>query len=455
MLPSRILLLDRPESAESLLAELALGYAQFQLFTAIELEEVVSILKKETIDLLVLNPELLKIHLETLIYQLGPRLSPAMIAILAMEDQLKAYLNIQKKLTLQLGLIVKPLTADKLKQFVINHLFIAPDQPATVSGCHQMVGSDPCMLELFTNIQRASKESFPILICGETGTGKELVARAIHHASPNRNRPFIPIDCGALTESLIESELFGHVRGAFTGAVSHKEGLFEAAEGGSAFLDEIGELPLVLQSRLLRVLQEHELRQVGSTRITRFTGRIIAATNRDLESSVKAGTFRSDLYFRLNIFPIQVPPLRNRREDIPLLVEHFLNKYSPMKGKRPSLSVGALNCLFDYHWPGNVRELENAIQRAIALSSGDVLYPSDFVPSLGFQCPPYDLTTEHSQAKPIRELERQAIFEALLAAKGDKKLAANLLGIGKTTLYRKLKAYGWLSNLRMSDIPMP
>jgi two-component system response regulator HydG len=278
---------------------------------------------------------------------------------------------------------------------------------------------------------------------GESGTGKELVARAIHYSGPNRDKPFIPVDCGALVPTLIESELFGYVRGAFTGAVRSKDGLLMVANGGTVFLDEIGELPTDLQAKLLRAIQEHEIRPVGSTRRMPIDVRILAATNRDLEGEVAEGNFRRDLYFRLNVLTLKMPPLRDRKQDIPALVEHFLDRMVRASNMQKSFSDDAMKALMEYDWPGNVRELENCIERTWALSSGAIM---------GFPDLPTYIKSMHEKKVaaaaasgprilPLVDIERNAILEAIEQAHGDKLVAAKLLGIGKTTLYRKLKAY--------------
>jgi two-component system response regulator HydG len=278
-----------------------------------------------------------------------------------------------------------------------------------------------------------------VLVLGESGTGKELVARSVHFSSPRRDRPFVPVDCSSLTPTLIESELFGYVKGAFTGALQSKQGLLESAHGGTLFLDEIGDMPVDMQAKLLRALQEHEIKPVGSTERKRINVRIIAATNRDLESAIRGGTFRQDLYFRLNVVQVKLPPLRDRKNDIPLLVTSFLEKLSPADAPPRTISEEAMRRLIAYDWPGNVRELENAVARAVALGSGPVVNVGDLPSSL--QYPTSERAPEKDELLPLEELERRAILRMLRETGGDKLAAARLLGIGKTTLYRKLKQY--------------
>jgi DNA-binding NtrC family response regulator len=302
-----------------------------------------------------------------------------------------------------------------------------------------LIGLSPKMERVYRLIEKVSEHTYPVLILGESGTGKELVARSIHFSGSRRNKPFVPVDCSALVPTLIESELFGYVKGAFTGAMHTKQGLIEAADGGTLFLDEIGDLPVDLQAKLLRALQEKEIRPVGSTDRIPITLRVIAATNRDLEAAVRAGAFRQDLYFRLNVVQVKMPPLRERKRDIPLLVNFFLEKFGERHGSGRTISADAMTRLMAYDWPGNVRELENAIERALALGSGPIVHVGDLPSNLQFGTG--ERLPENDEFLPLDELERRAILRALRDAGGDKLAAARLLGIGKTTLYRKLKQY--------------
>ena len=328
----------------------------------------------------------------------------------------------------------------------------------TQQGMGGLVGRSPEMEKLYRILSKVAYSTHPVLILGESGTGKELVARSIHFNGPNAAKPFVPVDCGSLVPTLIESELFGHVKGAFTGADRAKEGLLASAEGGTVFLDEIGELPLDLQAKLLRALQEKEVRPVGATQARPISARVLAATNRDLATMVEQGRFRKDLYFRLNVVNLRIPPLRDRREDIAVLATHFLKQLEKETGVERSFSDSMLRTMAEYDWPGNVRELENAIERACALSSGPVLHLGDLPTQLqNFrmqQGPAIHAEEENgleqsgSMGAPeggivsIAEMEKQAILGTIRQLNGDKLMAAKLLGIGKTTLYRKLKEYG-------------
>lgn len=324
-------------------------------------------------------------------------------------------------------------------------------------GVGGLVGQSPEMEKLYRILSKVAYSTHPVLILGESGTGKELVARSVHFNGPNASKPFVPVDCGSLVPSLIESELFGHVKGAFTGADRAKDGLLSTADGGTVFLDEIGELPLDLQAKLLRALQEKEVRPVGATQARPISARVLAATNRDLATMVEQGRFRKDLFFRLNVVNLRIPPLRERRSDIPLLAMHFVERMQKEKGVAYTLSDDTLRVLAQYDWPGNVRELENAIERACALSSGPVLHMGDLPTQLqDFRmhqamedgageavAPEVRLVAlGDGPIVSIAEMEKQAILGTIRQLNGDKLKAAKLLGIGKTTLYRKLKEYG-------------
>ena len=307
------------------------------------------------------------------------------------------------------------------------------------SGFGGLIGESAPMRRVYELIGKVSQCISPVLVTGETGTGKELVARAIHFTGLRQGKALVPVDCSALTPTLAESELFGHVKGAFTGADRSKRGLLQAANEGTILLDEIGELPMFLQAKLLRSLQEREIRPVGCADRIPIDVRVIAATHRDLEAGVRKGTFRQDLYFRLNVVGIRLPPLRERKIDIPLLVTYFLDKFSDPRQLVHSISDDALRRLMAYDWPGNVRELGNAIERAVALTSRNVLTADDLASVPNRESTPN--APDSNEFVPLEETERRAIMNALRETRGDKLAAARLLGIGKTTLYRKLKGY--------------
>ncbi|MGE5110453.1 MAG: sigma-54-dependent transcriptional regulator [Acidobacteriaceae bacterium] len=352
--------------------------------------------------------------------------------------------------------VTKPFNLEEVRlllERVLGHLQLSSEnrllreQIRSKQGFASIVGRSPEMEKLYRIISKASHSTHPVLILGESGTCKELVARSIHFSGPYHDKPFIPVDCGSLVPTLIESELFGYVKGAFTGAVRSKDGLLALAEGGTVFLDEIGELPVDLQAKLLRALQEKEIRPVGGTRAIPINVRILAATNRDLEQCVAQGSFRRDLYFRLNVLTLRIPPLRDRKQDIPLLTGHFMERLARATGVQRNISDEALKLLLSYEWPGNIRELENCLERACALTSGPTVHVSDLPtciqtwktntqPSIsaGAECA--------DRIQTLAEIEKNAILQTIAQLNGDKLEAAKVLGIGKTTLYRKLKEYG-------------
>ena len=327
---------------------------------------------------------------------------------------------------------------------------------------YELVGQSARLKQVMRLAQKLGRGHWPVLLLGETGTGKELVARTIHRSGPGG--PFVVVDCSSMVGTLMESELFGYVKGAFTGAQSNKVGLLEQADGGTAFFDEIGELPLDVQAKLLRVLQEKEFRPVGGLQVRKSSFRVIAATHRDLAREVEKGRFRQDLYYRLNVVTMRLAPLRERKDDLPALINHFLRLY----GNGHTLSGDLLELLLNYDWPGNVRELENCIQHMVAVNTGPLLHTSDAPSSLlnagaarklealhaataaaaradGNGAGPVPVSESQpivSPVLPLAEMERRAILNALDYTKGDRVMAAHLLGIGRTTLYRKLKEYG-------------
>ena len=329
------------------------------------------------------------------------------------------------------------------KVYLVEENQFLRDRTRAETELHGIVGNSAKIQEVLRVISRLKDTRTPVLITGESGTGKELVARAIHFRGSFATRPFVAVDCGSLVPTLIESELFGYERGAFTGAIKSKQGLFEAANGGTIFLDEVGELPLEMQAKLLRVLQEKEVRPVGGNESVKVDVRVIAATNRDLETAYRNGTFRKDLYFRLNVVTVHLPALRERRSDIPMLVHWFLDQLAP--GEPIQVSNAAMKCLLQYDWPGNVRELENCIERAIALGDRRSIDVSDLPPGIAEG----SLSDETSEQSPVpmlsttdlEDIERATIQRVFEQVNGDKAMAGKMLGISRATLYRKLKRY--------------
>ena len=304
----------------------------------------------------------------------------------------------------------------------------------------RIIGKSAKMRELFDMLATVAPTEATVLLLGESGTGKEIIANAIHQNSPRKEHPYVKVNCAALPETLLESELFGHEKGAFTGAIEKKKGRFERADGGTIFLDEIGEMSLTTQTKILRVLQEREFEQVGGTKTIKVDVRIIAATNKNLEEEVKKGKFREDLYYRINVVPITIPPLRERAEDVPLLAEHFLRLYGE-KNKRmlKGFADGVLDALIRYEWPGNVRELENIVERTVIMSRGDTITFADLPPAIaGAQGP----AMQTPPAISLKDMERETITKALQQTGGNRTKAAVLLGITRKTLQNKIKEYG-------------
>jgi PAS domain S-box-containing protein len=315
----------------------------------------------------------------------------------------------------------------------VTDLFELRVKAREMTGFSNIIGCDNKMVEVFRQIKDVSGYDYPVHIFGETGTGKELVANAIHSESLRAGNAFVPINCGALPEGLIESELFGHMKGAFSGAIRDKKGRFELADKGTIFLDEIAELPKLLQVKLLRFLQAGAFEKVGGEKTVTVDVRVVSATNKDLKKEVKKGNFREDLFYRLNVIPIHIPPIRDRKSDIPLLVDHFLSKAPTIKGQRPvRIDQEALNMLMDYAWPGNVRELQNAVQFAIVRCKSKVIRPDDLPIELR------DVVFKKPKRGPLRKLDSEMVNSALAKTGGNKARAAKLLGVGRATLYRFL-----------------
>jgi len=355
--------------------------------------------------------------------------------------KLGAYDYIEKPFRVEKMRLLLQRMAEKVR--LVNENAFLREKVNTDENLDGIIGSSAGMQDVLRMISRLKDTRTPVLISGESGTGKELVARAIHFRGALAKSNFVAVDCGALVPTLMESELFGYEKGAFTGATKTKAGLFQAANGGTIFLDEIGELPLEMQAKLLRVLQEKEVRPVGSNEKIDVDVRVVAATNRDLEAAYRAGTFRKDLYFRLNVVTVHLPPLRERRSDIPMLVHHLLNRYTP--GMHLQVTPAAMKSLLQYDWPGNVRELENCIARAVTLGDHHTIDVQDLPPSIRTEQP---VTAEMSSqdatslsTTALAEMERMTILRVFEQAHGDKALAGKMLGISRATLYRKLKRY--------------
>jgi DNA-binding NtrC family response regulator len=447
----KILLVDDDAVTLSMLKEF-LEERNFEVFLAQDADQAVVQVRREKIPLVLSDIRMEESDGLSLLSELK-KAYPEIVMILmtgfgSMEGAIEA---IQKG---AFDYISKPFDLNKLLSLLdkaVNHirsLSQGRDVPsATVSGepPRLLIGSSPKIVEVYKTIARATLSTSTVLIRGESGTGKELVSRAIHQNSARKSKKFVAVNCGALTESLLESELFGHLKGSFTGAQSDKKGLFEEANGGTLFLDEIGDISQGLQVKLLRVLQEGEIRPVGSHQQVKVDVRILAATHRNLDEMVATGKFREDLYYRLKVIEIEIPPLRERQEDIPELAQVFLKKYSSKLGKGThSISKDAMKALVRYQWPGNVRELEHQIERAVAMTSASILSVDDFEFS---EEPHSSPLTEQNTAvgqdhQSLEDIERSHILSVLRQVDYNKSKASEILGIDRATLYRKAQKYG-------------
>jgi len=447
---ANLLVVDDEKSVREACREVG-AVSGFNSFVAENAEEAYAALDAHSIDAVLLDLKLPGASGLEVLRQIRRRRPQALVVVVTGYATVQA--SVQAMKAGAFDFMTKPCSVDELKGVlgrIATELNVNEERrtlrermnPRSAFG--MIVGESPEMEKLYRIIAKAAQSTHPVLILGESGTGKELVARSIHFSGPAREKPFIPVDCGSLVPTLIESELFGHAKGAFTGANRQKDGLLTVAEGGTVFLDEIGELPIDLQAKLLRAIQEKEIRPVGSTRSVPMNARVLAATHRDLEAAVAEGKFRRDLYYRLNVLTLRIPALRERKHDIPLLVHFFLERMAQTTGVRRNVSDDALKEVSQFDWPGNVRELENCIERACTMSSGPVLHTAD-LPTI-VQDAKRNSASQNGFASnviPIAELEKQAILGTIEKLNGDKLLAAKLLGIGKTTLYRKLKEYGF------------
>ena len=464
ILPLRLLVVDDDVSLRKACCEIATGMG-FVALSAGTVQEALSVLLRQPVEMLLLDMKLpggggLKLLSE--VKTLYPEIAIVIMTAFATVDSAVEAMRIGAG-----NYLTKPFAREKLTHVLEEasrtHTFGLEsrrlrERLRTQNGLGGLIGNSPEMEKVYRILSKVAHSTHPVLILGESGTGKEMVARAIHDNGPNVTKPFIVVDCGSLVPTLIESELFGHVKGAFTGANRSKGGLLSAGDGGTVFLDESGEIPLDLQAKLLRALQEKEVRPVGATHAVPITARVLAATNRDLSAMVAQGLFRKDLYFRLSVVNLKLPPLRERREDIAVLAAHFMKRIQSETGSSHIFSEEAIQLMTDYDWPGNVRELENAIERACSLCSGPVLHRVDLPTQLQeFQMQRRVMNAPDGEAGDglgdenagvddvvvsIADMEKQAILGTIHQLNGDKLMAAKLLGIGKTTLYRKLKEYG-------------
>jgi len=448
-LKTRLLVVDDEQSIRRLCMTIGntLGFACVEAESA---EAALALLDREIPDLILTDLKLPTLSGVELLRQIKALLPRAEIAIMTGHGSIESAVDAMK-----LGAydyIEKPFRVEKMRlllqrmaekvRLVTENQFLR-ERVNTEESLDGIIGTSANIQDVLRMISRLKDTRTPVLVSGESGTGKELVARAIHFRGTMAQTPFVAVDCGSLVPTLMESELFGYEKGAFTGATKTKAGLFQAANGGTIFLDEIGELPLEMQAKLLRVLQEKEVRPVGSNDHVSVDVRVIAATNRDLEAAYREGTFRKDLYFRLNVVTVHLPALRDRRSDIPMLVHHFLDRYAPSSNLQ--VTPAAMKSLLHYDWPGNVRELENCVARAVTLGDHQIIDVNDLPPAIRTEQSSPASTSSQDAASvsttALAEMERMTILRVFEQANGDKALAGKMLGISRATLYRKLKRY--------------
>jgi len=442
----RILIVEDDDLMRELMTKILAG-EHYHIFQASSGEEALKLLQEQTIDLVLTDLRLTGMNGLQLLTEVRSFDQEIVVIVMTAYASVETAVEAMRKGAYDY--LTKPFINDEIRVMLrraLNQRHLSRENRHLKRELREryrfenIVGNSEAMEKVYRLIEKVSGISSNVLIVGETGTGKELVARAIHYNSERSDRPFVAVNCGSLTESLLESELFGHLKGAFTGAIANQEGFFRKADKGTLFLDEISEVSHGLQVKLLRAIQEREVIPVGGREPLRFDVRLIAATNRLLEDEVKKGTFREDLFYRINVITIPLPPLRDRKEDVPLLVNHFLQKYAQRLGK-PSVKIlrEAMQALVNYDWPGNVRELENMIERAVALCEEDLIERTDL---------PDKLTQVKIAIRDLDEyemtldaLEEQHIKKVLQKVSGDKVKASQILGINLSTLYRKLARY--------------
>ena len=445
---SNILVVEDEELMRAILRKL-LENEDYQVFTADSAENALEIFTAEDIDLTLTDIRMAGMDGLELLDQLKTIDSEALVVIMTAYSSVDSAIAALRKGAYDY--VTKPFVNEDLLQTVKNairtkELFRENRNLRRELNKHysfaEIIGTSSALQAVFRLVEKVSNTNASILIQGESGTGKELIARAIHHHSQRNNKPFVAINCGALPENLLEAELFGHTKGAFTDAKTDKKGLFRTADGGTIFLDEIGEMPTPLQVKLLRALQEHEVTPIGSSLPVKFDARIIAATNRNLEEEVTKGNFREDLFYRLNVIEIYLPPLRERREDIPLLVKHFVSKIAhEQKTLEKLVTKETMSALINYNWQGNIRELQNAVERAFILS-GEEIDAESLPPKVKSNLSNgFEIRDPEGLCPTLEEVERRYVLEVLKTVNQDKSLAANILGIDLSTLYRKLKRY--------------
>jgi two-component system response regulator HydG len=436
----RILVVDDSQDTLEVLSRNLSG-SGYRVYTARSVAEAVKLLDSETVDLVITDLKMPKISGLDLVRHVKENLPDTEVMMITGYATIEGAVEAMK--TGAEEYLTKPFTDEELLSAVRHSLDklharrVQESPPPAADKMHGLVGESAAMGKVFEEITRAAEIPATVLITGESGTGKEMVARAIHYHSTRAMAPFVPVNCGGIPETLLESELFGHVKGAFTGAVESRAGFFQTADGGAIFLDEISETGLAMQVKLLRVLQDKEVCMVGSNRPRKVDVRIMAATNKDLAGLVKKQAFREDLYFRLNVLSIEVPPLRERGDDVLLLTRHFCEKFSKEYGKQPPrFSNQTLRALRAYPWPGNVRELENLVQRVMVMGDDKEIAPADLPTPMRFSVPRPSV-----ELRTLAELEAEHIRLVLARVDGNKTKAAEILGIDRKTLRDKLKRY--------------
>jgi len=452
---SRVLVIDDEENLRHLLTKM-LGQEGYEVTTAPDGEEGLRLLGEHSFDVVLCDVRMPRLDGWGFLDALNEQNRPPVIVMMSAYGDPDTALNVMKRGAYDY--LSKPFTTDDVlltlrkaeERERLRHDNVRLREDALRQfSFENILARSPQMLEIFAIIKKIADYKTTVLIMGESGTGKELIARALHFNSPRRDNPFVAVNCGAIPAELLESELFGHVKGSFTDAVRDKKGLFEMAHTGTLFLDEIGELPLGLQVKLLRALQEEEIRKVGSSLPTKIDVRIIAATVKDLPKEVREGRFRDDLYYRLNVLSIHLPPLRDRTEDVALLVDHFLAKHSTKHGiPKPEINKAAFRMLMDYRWPGNVRELENTIERSVILANDSMIAAEDLPPHMMAPAPPAKMEAAEEGNNPlslkqrVRSLEESLIRRALELSQANRTRAAKLLDISHRTLLYKMQEYG-------------
>ena len=436
-----ILIVDDDEHFRKLCKDIVKNMG-FIPITAANGLEALNILENEDISLSIIDLRMPKMNGLELLHRLSEIKYPPPVIIITAYGSIESAVDAMKLGAIDY--IVKPAAVSKIRETIRRTLTIVNSTLTTKNvdkdiGRFGIIGKSEAMKEVYRRIEVMRNEDATVMIIGESGVGKELVARAIHYYGSRSSEPFIPIDCSILSLNIVESELFGHVKGSFTDARYDRDGLLKLARKGTVFFDEITEIPIQAQSKLLRAIQEREIRPVGSSKVEKIEARIIAATNRNLEEAVRQNVFREDLFYRLHVIPIVVPPLRERKEDIPLLVDHFIKKYSTEKKKIYGILPEALELLQKYNWPGNIRELENVIQEVLAFTTSNLIRPIDLPFTIRKKI--VNVQKKSSEMRTIKEMEIETIKEALRLSSGNKTKASQLLGIAKTTLYEKLKRY--------------